>query len=87
MKPAKIILLIIEISIDGSQEHANGSASERIASAVFEALRPCDWVVSVHTGAEHVCDLVQLRCLESDRELCSGLGPLSFGYSLSWMAK
>ena len=51
-----------------------GSASERIASAVFEALKPCDWVLSVHTGAEHVCDLVQFRCLESDRELCSRLG-------------
>ena len=54
--------------------NANGSASERIASAVFDALRPCDWVVSVHTGAEHVCDLVQLRCLEEDRELCLRLG-------------
>lgn len=54
--------------------NSNGSASERIASAVFEALTPCDWVLSVHTGAEHVCDLVQLRCLETDRELCSRLG-------------
>ena len=52
----------------------NGSASERIAAAVFEALKPCDWVVSVHTGAEHVCDLVQLRCLNSERDVCSGLG-------------
>lgn len=54
--------------------NSKGSASERIASAVFEALAPCEWVVSVHTGAEHVCDLVQLRCLEVDRELCADLG-------------
>jgi hypothetical protein len=54
--------------------HPEGSASERIANAVFEALKPCDWVVSVHTGAEHVCDLVQVRCLETERTLCSKLG-------------
>ena len=54
--------------------NSKGSASERIARAVFEAIAPCEWVVSVHTGAEHVCDLVQLRCLEVDREVCAKLG-------------
>ena len=53
--------------------NADGSASERIAHAVFEALEPCDWICSVHTGAAHVCDLVQVRCLREDREICAQL--------------
>ncbi len=48
--------------------HPEGSASERIAYAVFEALEPCDWVLSVHTGAEHISDMVQARCLKEDTD-------------------
>lgn len=54
--------------------NAEGSASERIAHVVFQAIEACDWVLSVHTGAEHVSDLVQVRCLPEDRSMCAQLG-------------
>ena len=54
--------------------HSEGSASERIANAVFASLEPCDAVVSVHTGAEHIFDIVQVRCLSEDVEMYKTLG-------------
>ena len=54
--------------------HPEGSASERIADAVFTALEPCDAVVSIHTGAEHIFDIVQIRCLSEDAGMCGTLG-------------
>ncbi len=54
--------------------NANGSASERIANAIFSQTESCDWVVSVHTGAAHIHDIVQVRCLKETVSLCESLG-------------
>ncbi len=40
----------------------NGTASERIAAALFQEIEEADWVVCVHTGAAHVRDITQVRC-------------------------
>ncbi len=53
---------------------ATGSASERIANAIFSQTESCDWVVSVHTGAAHIHDIVQVRCLQESVDLCESLG-------------
>lgn len=44
----------------------NGTISERIAHAIFQATEGCSRVLSVHTGAAHVNDLTQIRCLVSE---------------------
>ena len=48
---------------------ANGTISERIAEVIFRATVDCSRVLSVHTGAAHVNDLTQVRCVDSEGDL------------------
>ena len=51
-----------------------GTASERIAAALFESTRDSDWVISVHTGAAHIKDITQVRCLPEHLNIASQIG-------------
>ena len=59
---------------------SSGTISERIAAAIFSEIKSCQRVISVHTGAEHVCDVTQVRCLPTDQHLF-----LDIGVPLLWM--
>ena len=52
---------------------SNGTISERIANVMFQATAMCSRVLSIHTGAAHVNDLTQIRCLEAEGALFQNL--------------
>ena len=41
---------------------------------MFQTISDADWVVSVHTGAAHVKDITQVRCLPEHADTAAKMG-------------